>query len=230
MSFHAALGEDIVWCPGPGCGYGQITIGGRDEPSVQCGNCGLYFCSVHGVPWGPGACDCVCPDPYFWVEGLKGPYKEHCTQDPRRGGRARERRVESLRRERNLALRQGQLDPRASGPAERQTADPSRSNDLGQLYASEMRLRSRPKDAPVLQANGNYGMRIGTSPGQLPEQSRHRVERQSGDERGLRPTLQTSHLFQVCASVRLRVDPRLTESSDPTKATRQSESEPRGES
>lgn len=43
-----------VWCQAPGCGSGQMHIGGGDFPIVTCQQCSARTCFPHGTVWHEG--------------------------------------------------------------------------------------------------------------------------------------------------------------------------------
>lgn len=51
--------NEFITCVRPGCGSGQLHMGGRENPIVVCGSCGTRMCYVHRhIPWHEGlSCD-----------------------------------------------------------------------------------------------------------------------------------------------------------------------------
>ncbi|CUA70408.1 putative E3 ubiquitin-protein ligase rbrA [Rhizoctonia solani] len=46
--------KGLVWCRAPGCGAGQIHVGGSDLPIVTCQKCGSRTCFTHDAVWHEG--------------------------------------------------------------------------------------------------------------------------------------------------------------------------------
>lgn len=68
---------DFVWCPGAGCGSGQVHGGGDAQPVARCAHCGLRFCARHCVAWHEGlSCadyDALLADPERFRGRAEGP-------------------------------------------------------------------------------------------------------------------------------------------------------------
>lgn len=44
--------QNWIWCPGPGCGRGQLLA--NKKPKVVCKHCGFELCSKHQIKWHQG--------------------------------------------------------------------------------------------------------------------------------------------------------------------------------